>query len=222
LKPYFSKILKKKKVTILIQAEFQNNTLVSQLATSSDLGKINRKIIDVARFRFASSFIHGSNSNKSKTSLLDIYQLQSQQDENSSLYETGEELLDDLLNSKKVIHYRQLRYLAEQHESAILKLRFVLNPFSFVFLLAGDEQYHLVMETLDTREATYLWHMDKDKQEFRNQLHVVDHQLNIIRNDGRQAFLDLQPANFSRILHDYIDEQKGFILWKDLLEERLV
>lgn len=222
LKPYFSKILKKKKVTVLIQAEFQNNTLVSQLATSSDLGKINKEIIEVARFRFASRFIHGSGSNKSQTNLLDIDQLQSQQDEKSSLYETGEQLLDDLLNSKKVIHYRQLRYLAEKLESAILKLRFVLNPFSFVFLLAGDEQYHLVMETLDTREATYLWHMDKDKQEFRNQLHVVDHQLNIIRNDGRQAFLDLQPANFSRILHDYIDEQKGFILWKDLLEERLV
>jgi len=222
LKPYFSKILKKKNVTILIQAEFQNKTLVSQLAISSDLDKINKEIIEVARFKFASRFILGSSSNKSKVNLMDINQLQSQEDARSSLYENGEQLLDDLLNNKKVLHYRHLRYLAEKHESDILKLRFVLNPFSFVFLLAGDTQYHLVMETLDTREATYVWHIDKDKQEFFSQLQVIDQQLNIIRNDGRQAFLELHPVNFSRILHDYSDDQKGFILWKDLLEERLV
>jgi len=131
-------------------------------------------------------------------------------------------LLGDLLKNKKVIHYRQLRYLAEKHESDILKLRFILNPFSFVFLLSGQEQFHLVMETLDTREATYIWHIEKDKQELRNQLQVIDRQLNMIRNDGRQAFLESQPVNFSRILHDYSDEQKGFILWKDLLEERIL
>jgi len=78
------------------------------------------------------------------------------------------------------------------------------------------------METLDTKEATYVWHIAKDKQVLRNQLQVIDQQLNIIRNDGRQTFLESQPVNFSRVLHDYSDEQKGFILWKDFLEERLV
>ncbi|MCX6249810.1 MAG: DEAD/DEAH box helicase family protein [Bacteroidetes bacterium] len=222
LKPYFSKILKKKTVNVLIQAEFQEKTLISQLATSSDLEKINGEIIDIARFRFVSKFILGGSYNKFKGNLMDINQLQSQEDTKPSLYESGEQLLGDLLKNKKVIHYRQLRYLAEKHESDILKLRFVLNPFSFVFLLSGQEQFHLVMETLDTREATYIWHIEKDKQELRNQLQVIDRQLNMIRNDGRQAFLESQPMNFSRVLHDYSDEQKGFILWKDLLEERLV
>lgn len=98
-----------------------------------------------------------------------------------------------------------------------------MNPANncFVFLLSGQEQFHLVMETLDTREATYIWHIEKDKQELHNQLREIDRQLNMIRNDGRQAFLESQPVNFSRVLHDYSDEQKGFILWKDLLEERL-
>jgi hypothetical protein len=109
-----------------------------------------------------------------------------------------------------------INQLQSQEDSKI-----VLNPFSFVFLLAGQEQFHLVMETLDTREATYIWHIEKDKQELRNQLQVIDRQLNIIRNDGRQAFLESQPVNFSRVLHDYSDEQKGFVLWKGLVEERL-
>lgn len=222
LKPYFSKILKKKSVNVLIQAGFQEKTLISQLATSSDLEKINSEIIDIARFRFVSKFMLGSNYNKFKGNLMDINQLQSQEDTKTSLYESGEQLLEDLLKDKKVIHYRQLRYLAEKHESDILKLRFVLNPFSFVFLLSGDEQYHLVLETLDTREATYIWHVEKNKQELRDQLRRIDQQLSLIRNEGRQAFLESQPMNFSRILHDYSDEQKGFIQWKDLLQERLI
>jgi len=68
----------------------------------------------------------------------------------------------------------------------------------------------------------YIWHIVKDKQELRNQLQVLDRQLNMIRNDVHQAFLQSQPMNFNRVLHDYSDEQKGFILWKDLFEERLV
>ena len=223
LKAYFSKILNKKNVTVNLQAEFQAGNLISQLATSTDLDKINDELIEIARFRFVSrSFFGNGKKHDPGMDLMDINQLQSQGEGMHSLYETGEKLLEDLLNHKNVIHYRQLRYLAEKHQSNILKIRFVLNPFSFVFLLSGNEQYHLVMETLDTREATYIWHVDKDNQELKDQLKRIDQQLSLIRNEGRQAFLESQPINFSRILHDYSDELKGFVLWKDLLQERLI
>jgi hypothetical protein len=39
---------------------------------------------------------------------------------------------------------------------------------------------------------------------------------------GRQAFLENPPGNFFRIMHDYSKDKKGYIVWKDLLEERLV
>ncbi len=92
-----------------------------------------------------------------------------QEDLDTSYYKTGESLLDDLLKDKKVKHHRHLRYLAPKREGSILKLRFVLNPFAFAFLLAGKEQYH-----------------------------------------------------FTRLIHDYRDERKGFVVWKDRLEERLL
>lgn len=223
LKAYFSKILKKKNVTIDLQAELQGGNLISQLATSPDLDRINDEIIEIARFRFISRTFFGKGKKQPPgVNLMDIDQLESQGEGMHSLYETGEKLLDDLLNHKNVIHYRQLRYLAEKHQSNILKIRFVLNPFSFVFLLSGDEQYHLVLETLDTKEATYIWHVEKNRLELRDQLRRIDQQLSLIRNEGRQAFLESQPINFSRILHDYSDEQKGFTQWKDLLQERLV
>jgi len=115
-----------------------------------------------------------------------------------------------------------LLYLSKRHNGKILKIRFILTPFSFVFLLTGKEQFHLVFETLDTEEATYLWHIEKNKTSLKNNLKTIDKQLTIIRNKGRQVFLDTNPDNFSRILHDYSGAQKGFIIWKDLLEERII
>jgi hypothetical protein len=78
------------------------------------------------------------------------------------------------------------------------------------------------LETLDTEEATYLWHFPKDKQIIKMKLKDIDEQLNVIRNQGRQIFLEKQPENFTRILHDYSDVKKGLITWKDLLEEQIV
>lgn len=95
-------------------------------------------------------------------------------------------------------------------------------PFSFVFLLTGRQEYHVIWETLDTEEATYIWHVGKNKTALRNALKLIDEELGVIRSKGRQAFLESAPANFSRILHDYSDSIKGFVLWRDLLEERLV
>jgi hypothetical protein len=122
----------------------------------------------------------------------------------------------------KAKHYRQITYLASKHVSDILKIRFVLSPFSFVFLLQGMEQYHIVTETLDTEEATYIWHIERDITLLKNKLKEINLSINVIRNDGRQVFLEGQPQNFTRILHDYTDERKGFVIWKDLLEETMV
>ena len=90
-----------------------------------------------------------------------------------------------------------------------------------MFHLAGEHQFHIILETLDTEEATYLWHTDKNKQSLISKVKEIDQQLNVIRNKGRQAFMDTNPDNFSRVLHDYSDEMKGFIIWKDLLEEQI-
>ena len=91
-----------------------------------------------------------------------------------------------------------------------------------MFLLSGENQFHIVLETLDTEEATYLWHIEKDKTQLKSQLKTINEYLSIIRNNGRQTFLETKPENFSRILHDYSDTKKGFVIWKDLLEERII
>jgi len=216
LKPYFEKQLGFKKIAVHIYAEFENHLLVSQMASSEDLDKINSDIIDSVKFKFVSMKIHGKNKVSPETeSILDLNKLQSGAD----LYSSEEELLESLLKNKNVKHYKQLIYLVKNHKSSILKIRFLLHPFSFIFLLEGQNQFHIIMETLDTEEATYIWHFDK--QDLQSSLLKIDQDLNLIRNKGRQSFLENQPENFSKIIHDYSDERKGFVLWKDNLQERL-
>jgi superfamily II DNA or RNA helicase len=223
LKPYFSKVLKSKNVKIDIHVEFENGKLVSQLAISKDIIKINSEVVESVKFRFVTKNILGKlQSVDSKANLLDINEIQNNESNQNLVYKKGEDLLDDVLKFKNSKHDKQLRYLAKNHNREILKIRFVLNPFSFVFLLTGKEQYHIVLETLDTEEATYIWHFNKDKQELKSNLKIIDNHLTIIKNKGRQYYLENNPENFSRIQHDYSDDKKGFVIWKGLLEEKLV
>ncbi|WP_235890231.1 DEAD/DEAH box helicase [Flavobacterium gawalongense] len=219
LKAYFSKTLKIKNIAATIQAEFEDGKLISQLALSNDLKKIRRELIEGVKFKFITKTFLGKANAVSQENLLDINQLQNEN--NYKLYDSGDELLNDFLQNKNYKHHKHLQYLADRHERTILKIRFVLNPFSFVFLLAGKEGFHIILETLNTEEATYIWHFDNDKRTLPDKLKQVDYYLNIIRNNGRQTFIENLPANFSRILHDYSDERKGFTIWKDLIEERL-
>ena len=145
-----------------IYAEFEDHVLVAQTANSMDIEKINREIIESVKFQFIEKGIIGRRYLPgSEENLLDLKKLQESQND-QSIYDSEEDFLDDLLKKKDVKHFRQLRYLASKHENKTMKLRFVLNPFSFVFLLSGTAGYHLVLETLDTEEATYIWHFDKN------------------------------------------------------------
>ena len=186
-------------------------------AHSSDLEKLNREVVDSVRFRFVEKNFFGKSMPSDPKGLNNGLN----DGNGSNLYESGEELLSDVLGKGNYRHQKQLYYLAEQHETNVLKIRFVLSPFAFVFLLNGEEQYHIVMETLDTEEATYIWHLPKNTNALKQYLWEINKQLTKIRNEGRHSFLETNPINFSRILHDYSDDRKGFVLWKGALEQRL-
>jgi len=211
LKPYFAKALKSKNVKVNIHAEFENKKIVSQLATSDDISKISREIIEGVKFRFITKHFLEQPKSEGSTELIDINLLQADKE---SLYNSGEELLSDILNNKNYRHKRHLQYLADLHEKTILKLRFVLSPFSFVFLLKGKINYHIILETLDTEEATYMWFFDADKRGLPAMLKLIDEDLNKIRNKGRQSFLENAPVNFSRVHHDYSDGRKDLLSGK--------
>lgn len=221
LKPYFSKVIGSDKVEVEIHAETENGELVAQVANCPELEKINREIIESVKFRFFDEALVGGKLPSSESTGLPGLEQQQEEGNIEKLYGSEEDLLEYALKKTNARHYKQLRFLAEKHQGSILKLRFVLNPFAFVFLLEGREQFHIILETLDTEEATYVWHQEKNQQGLPENLTAIDEDLATIRNEGRQAFLANQPKNFSRIIHNYSDERKGFILWRDMLEEKL-
>jgi superfamily II DNA or RNA helicase len=218
LKSYFFRTLGKKKIEVVIHLEYEDNNLISQDASSEELEKINNEIIESVRFKFVVQTLGGKSFDKLKD--LKLPQ-DSEMKAEFPLYSDTNEMLDELLKNKESRHYLQIVYLAKKHLSHILKLRYVLNPFSFVFMLEGEYQYHVVMETLDSEEATYIWHIPKNRESLKSSISNINEDLNFIRINGRQKFLSKEPGNFSRIIHDYTDRRKGFIVWKSLLEELL-
>ena len=216
LKQYFSKILNSKFITVHIQVSFEDTIIVSQLAVSKDIDLINKEMIDSVKFEFVEHhFIKIGKSNKEE-----ILEEASKKVGVFFDFDTG--LIDTLLKNNSYVHHKQLLYLAKWHNYKILKIRFVLYPFSFVFLLEGQQKYHVVLETLDTKEATYVWHLSKQNVLFKEELVQINKKLNWIRNNGRQSFLETKSVNFSRVIHDYSEDEKGFYKWKNALEERLI
>ena len=102
-----------------ILVEFENNILVSQLATSSHIDTINRELIETVRFTFVEKTFFG---NKSSVPL-ELDAIEDQKD-TDGLYQSEQELLEDILTNKSIKHFRQLQYLATNHVSNILKLRY--------------------------------------------------------------------------------------------------
>jgi superfamily II DNA or RNA helicase len=214
LKPYFIKTLKSKSITVEIFAEFENGKLISQLGLSTDIDRINKEVVEGVKFQFLNKGLLKQFTPK-KQNILTSDELQEQ----GKIYSNAEDLLNEILNNKKYKHSQHIQYLADRHESQVIKIRFVLNPFSFVFLLSGKQNYYVVLETLDTEEATYIWHTPKIKASLIEEVKQIDNQLNIIREKGRQTFLENSPDNFTRVIHDYSDNKKGFIIWKSAIEE---
>lgn len=103
-----------------------------------------------------------------------------------------------------------------------MKLRFVLQPFSLLFLLTGEKKYHIIWETLDSEEATFIWHVDKTRESLRIALGEIEAILKDIKLKGRQTFLEKECNNFTRVVQDYSDAKKGFVAWKGVLEEKLI
>lgn len=216
LKLYFEKYLNTKTIVVAICIIIEKGVIVGKSATSDDLKKLNREVVDNVRFRFAEKnlFKKGDFLGKNiATSQLNAGNA------SQTLYESGEELLKDVLTRGNYRHKIHLRYLSKLHLGNILKVRFVLSPFAFIFLITGKEHYHIIMETLDTDEATYIWHTSKEISALKNILNSIDEDLNKIRIEGRSSFLQSTPVNFSRVLHDYSDERKGFVIWKDNMEQ---
>jgi hypothetical protein len=191
---------------------------LSTSASSDDIAKLDSTFIETVRFQFIKREIF----KPGEGGIFSYEQLLNGNGEVNKLFSSEQDLIADILNMKKYRHYQQIKYLAGQHEATILKIRFILRPFSFLFLLSGNRFYHIVWETLDSEEATYVWHANKSKDGLRAKISEIEGILVAIRDSGKIDYLQADHPDFSRVVHDYSDSKKGFLLWKSQLEERMI
>jgi predicted nucleotidyltransferase len=205
-----------------IEILYNENQILCATACSEDINKINSGIIDSVRFEFVKKKILPLKGYNDESSILYTSDTLPGQPSLKEMFKSDKDLIDDILSVKDSKHYHHLKYLATQHLSSVLKIRFVIQPFSFLFLLQGEKKYHIVWETLNSEEATYVWHFDKTMDALRNGLSEIEEVLKEIKNTGKQDYLNKDHPNFSRIMHDYSDAKQGFTVWKGFLEQRLV
>ena len=222
IKEYFSKILKTKSITVSVRIKHDKQNVLSCEATSDEVNAINGEIIDSVRFEFVRRDFKKFKGDGIAKSILSFDDLKQSNQSIGALLENEVALLNEVLKMESAKHYLQIKYLAPKHEASVLKLRFILKPFSFIFLIAGENKYHLIWETLDSEEATYLWHITKDKEALRAVIKEIETSLNEMKQTGRNSYIKKAPEYFSRIIHDYSDIKRGFIEWKGVLEERVV
>lgn len=222
VKNYFSKALGTKTIEVSTNIEVFDNEILSKEAYSKDIKKIDNKLIESVKFEYI------SNTTKKKLDIeidkslftMDEYFDTFSDDSSlmSSFYENETQLFEDLLNIKNTKHYKNLRYLSNKHANQVMKLRFIHKPFSFIFLIKGNKHYHIVWETLDTEEATYLWRVKKDVKLLKRAIEKIEDIINVIKIQGKTAYINSTEDKPRRIIHDYSNFTDGFIKWKGEIE----
>lgn len=225
VKNYFANVLKSKVIQVNLRMEYNDREILLIQATSPEIQRINKALIDNVRFEFINQTLKKKVQAEIDKSLFTMDEYFGAYGEekfrSNTFYQHEGELLEDLLSVSQTMHYQQLRYLSGIHAHHVMKLRFVHKPFSFLFLIEGERNYHIVWETLDTREATYVWHVEKDRQLLPLHLRKIEDILNLIKVQGKTTYMQQREDAVQRIYHDYSNLVDGFVKWKAQLEHYL-
>lgn len=224
IKGYFANALNAKKIHVTATIELVDNQIISVVAKSPEIDKINNSFIEEMKLKSIEEITVRNAKSENANNLLTIKEYFNEfgdEDLANVFYQNEEEFLNDLIKISNTKHYKHLRFLSDKHCHEILKLRLIHKPFSFVFLIESNNKYHFVWETLNTKEATYVWYTDKRPEQIENELKTIEKIIGSIRIQGKTAYINSKGDNFNRIYHDYRETVDGFLIWKSELEQIL-
>lgn len=226
IKDYFGNVLKAKKFQFNITATVSDQEITDVQVISADIDRIDDKLIEDVKLEIVKRITDKKFEDESNKTLLTMDDLFDALTENKVkadiFFEDEKSFLEYMLNTSGTKHYRQLRFLSDKHSSSVMKLRFILKPFSFIFLIEGESKFYIVWETLNTTEATYIWQEEKDVSTMKIQLQRIDDIIKGVKTSGRTDYLSKAERNFTRIYHDYSDPDTGFIKWKNEIEKMII
>lgn len=225
VKNYFINVFNTKRIEVNAIIQIIDGTPKLIEAYSPQIASIDEKLLQTVKFEFVKDVSTKKIKIEHERTVLTMEEffetLAGETAKASALYTNERELAEDLMKIGNAKHYHHLRFLSGRHAYKVMRLRFILKPFSFLFLVEGEEHYHLIWETLDTEEATYVWTVDKDKSKLKPALQKVGEVINTIKALGKKAYLASSEEGYRRVLHHYKLGIEGFIKWKDDLESSL-
>ncbi len=225
VKNYFANVLKTRKIQVTVHIEIDNDEINIVSALSPEIDRIDKQIIEKVKIEFVKGTIKNNSSSDIDKSLftMDEYfdTFADKRFKSNTFHNDEKELFEDIISITNTKHYKNLRFLSSKHSHEIMKLRFVHKPFSFIFLIQGERNYHIIWETLDTEEATYVWHIAKNIPALKLTLKKIEDIINVIKAQGKIAYISTTDDPFRRIYHDYSELVDGFVKWKRELENTL-
>jgi len=225
IKNYFINVFNSKKIEVSTVMECINGVPRLIEAHSPQIASIDERMLQAVKFEFVKDIATKKIKLECERTVLTMEEffeaLTNETVNASALYTSEQQFAEDLVKICNTRHYHHLRFLSGRHAYKIMRLRFILKPFSFLFLIQGEKHYHLIWETLDTEEATYTWPVEKDKPKLKEALQKTGDIINTIKTLGKKAYLSSSADNYRRVVHNYTLGIEGFIKWKDELESSL-
>ncbi|NOS90815.1 MAG: hypothetical protein HOP30_02730 [Cyclobacteriaceae bacterium] len=225
VKNYFANVLKTKRIEVTASIEITDNEITFIEVKSPEIDRIDSQFIENVRLQFVKSVTRNktdAENNKVAFTIDEYFETFGiEKIKPNAFYSNCKDLIEDILKISNTKHYKHLRFLSSKHLPDIMKLRFVQKPFSFIFLLAGERNYHIIWETLNTKEATWIWQTAKDINALKEKFIEVEDIIRAVRDRGKKSYLNSVEDHFSRVHHDYSNMDQGFVKWKDELESVL-
>lgn len=234
IKFWFAKKLKLKKFKVHVTITIIDNVVTETIAKSEHIKQITSELIDSVKYQRTLAVTKEPRliqPDKSLFTAEEIFsQINSNDIEGNVFKQSEQDILKFFLEEKSIRNKKQLTYLAGKKQSENYKLRYTLNPnFGFLFLIEGAENNHFVWELLNSN-ATYIWSIEKGKQNVELQFKRIENIINNIRTSGRDNYkkayrnnhqdndLVFRVLNHKNIGSKLVDD---FPDWKSRLNEQL-
>lgn len=234
IKFWFAKKLKTKRFMVVVSITLTDNEVTETRAASKHIEQITPEIIDSVKYQRTFALTKEPRLNSPDKSLFTAEEIFNQIDtddiEGNVFNQSEEDILNFFLKESDIRNKKQLTYLAGKKQSENYKLRYTLNPnFGFLFLIEGVENNHFVWELLNSH-GTYIWSIEKDKQDVELQFKRIEEIVNTVRASGRENYKRAYRNNhqdidlvFRVIYHEDIGSKlvDNFLKWKSRLNEQL-
>jgi len=223
IKPYLENRIGKHKLTVSAVIRTQGDQIVSTEATATVVDEITPELIGGFKYWQIRRKLRSAETDEDLVTVDDLFD----DAKDSGLKPTDEEFVEDLLAVKKPKHADTVRYLSKLDLYDLMRLRMMKKPFAFLFLVSGEKGCFLILETLNSKEASYIWRLNAPESELRANRDLlqreytwVEKEISIISAENRKPYRKDSHENFEWIRHEY-EKPDGFELWKQRLHQVL-